>query len=204
MAGTPVDLQDRRAHRAAGTRRLDADAFRRVAGLFTTGVTVVTAMRGEAVRGMTASAFTSVSLDPLLVLVCLRSDSEMRRLVDAADHFAVSVLSSRQAGTARWFADPARPRGRAQLERVPWRPGPVTGAPLLLGSLGWLECAVDQRVEAGDHQVVVGRVLDLGRGATGDPLACFDGTITTALPLRAAATDRGRGVAGRGVTDTVA
>lgn len=196
MAGTPVDLQDRRAHRTQGSRPPDPGAFRRVAGLFTTGVTVVTAMRGDAARGMTASAFTSVSLDPLLVLVCVRTDSEMRRLVDVADHFAVSVLSSRQAGTARWFADPARPRGRAQLDRVPWRPGPATGAPLLLGSLGWLECAVDQRVAAGDHQVLVGRVLDLGREGSGDPLVCFDGRLTGDLPLRADTSDRGPGLTG--------
>lgn len=196
MAGTPVDLQDRRAHRTGGMPRPDTREFRRVAGLFTTGVTVVTALRGDAARGMTASAFASVSLDPLLVLVCLRTDSEMRRLVDATDHFAVSLLSSRQAGTARWFADPARPRGRAQFDRFPWRPGRVTGAPLLVGSLGWLECAVDQRVPAGDHQVVVGRVLDLGRAGPGDPLVCFDGTITGDLPVRADAAGQGSGITG--------
>ncbi len=179
MAGTPVDLDRHRQHRAAEPHRLDPGAYREVAGLFTTGVTVVTALRGSEGRGMTANAFTSVSLDPLLALVCVRRDSEMRRLLDRTHQFAVSVLSAGQQDVAGWFANPARPSGRAQFDAVDWSPGRATGAPVIRGCLAWLECAVAERVGAGDHMVLIGRVLDLGRSEAAEPLAFFNGAYAT-------------------------
>lgn len=187
MVTSPVDLEWHRQHRAGEPHRLDPQAYRTIAGLFTTGVTVVTSMRGSDGRGMTANAFTSVSLDPLLVLVCVRADSEMRRLLDKSHRFAVSVLAADQQGVASWFANPKRPQGRAQFDNVDWWPGRATGAPVIRGCLAWLECAVAERVSAGDHLVLIGRVLDLGRSAAGEPLVFFNGsymTATTPVPVR--------------------
>ena len=156
--------------------------FRAVAGLFATGVTVVSTLHGGRGRGMTANAFASVSLDPPLVLVCVRHDSEMRRLLDAHETFTVSVLSADQRGVAAWFADPARPEGRAQFDAVGWHLGPATGAPVISGALAWLECAVSERVVAGDHVVVFGRVLGLGAGQPGEPLLFFAGEYGIVAP----------------------
>lgn len=189
MATSPVDLQQhrdldqRRLDARGGPRRLDPREFRGVAGMFTTGVTVVTSMRGRHGRGMTANAFTSVSLDPLLVLVCVRRDSEMRRLVDMTHHFAVSVLAADQQDVAAWFANPARPGGSAQFDAVDWHPGRATAAPIIAGSLAWLECSVAERVGAGDHMVLIGRVLDLERTGATEPLVFFNGAYQTATPV---------------------
>ena len=106
-----------------------AREFRDVVGLFATGVTVVTAKGGEQVRGMTANAFTAVSLDPLLILVCLRLGSPIDQLISRSSHFAVSILSATQRSVATWFADPSRPQGSAQLDAVGWWPGRVAGTP---------------------------------------------------------------------------
>jgi len=175
MSFTPVGLDQLRTARS----RFPAPDFRRVVGLFATGVTVVTTRRGAVGRGMTANAFASVSLDPMLVLVCVRQDSEMRRLLDDLGSFAVSVLAADQEPVARWFADPARPTGPEQFDAVAWRPGAATGAPLLDGALAWVECAVAERVPAGDHTVLLGRVLNLDCTGGREPLTFFSGSFGT-------------------------
>lgn len=182
MSGTPQDLPFHRPRRAAEPHRLDPRTYREVAGQFTTGVTVVTCLRGNEGRGMTANAFTSVSLDPLLALVCVRRDSEMRRLLDTTHQFAISVLAAGQQDVAAWFANPARPAGRTQFDAFDWTPGRATGAPVIGGALAWLECSVAERVGAGDHMVLIGRVLDLGRGDGGEPLVFFNGSYAVAQP----------------------
>lgn len=158
-----IDCRKSDADTAGPPTSPTAREFRDTVGLFATGVTVVTAQgRGE-VRGMTANAFTAVSLDPLLLLVCLRLGSPTDELISRVPHFAVSILSADQSSVATWFANPDRPAGTAQLDAVGWRPGRMTGTPLVAGAMAWLECAVQERVVVGDHAVVYGRVLDLGR-----------------------------------------
>ncbi|MFV2194645.1 flavin reductase family protein [Nocardiopsis sp. LOL_012] len=125
---------------------------------FATGVTVIT-VGGDTPHGMTANAFCSVSLDPPLVLCCVSGTARLHKAVVSEGHFAVSVLCAEQEGTARYFADRARPEGREQFASVEWFPGPGTGAPLVADALGWLECEVTEEVVAGDHSVFVGRVL---------------------------------------------
>jgi len=171
--------------------RLSAPDFRRVVGLFATGVTVVTTRRGAVGRGMTANAFAAVSLDPMLVLVCVRQDSEMRRLLDELDVFAVSVLAADQEPVARWFANPARPAGPEQFDAVACRPGPATGAPLIDKALAWVECAVEERVPAGDHTILLGRVLSLGCAGGTEPLTFFGGSFGTVAPGRPVGLGRG-------------
>ncbi|MBW4716731.1 flavin reductase family protein [Saccharothrix obliqua] len=141
---------------------------------FATGVVVLT-VGGEHMHGMTANAFSSVSLDPPLVLCCVSRTATMHRAITDAGHFATSVLRADQEEHARHFASRSRPVGRAQFDAVDWTPGPRTGAPVLSGALAWLECALTAAHEAGDHSVFIGRVLGSGRGADAAGLLFFDG-----------------------------
>jgi flavin reductase len=150
--------------------------FRDSVGMFTTGITVVSAVSERFGHGMTANAFASVSLDPLLVLVCVVRDALMHKVLDEAGRFAVSVLAADQEDLARYFSDSGRPTGMAQFRPVGWRPGPVTGAPLLDGALAWLECDVEAAYPGGDHTVFLGRARRVERATDGgDPLLYFGG-----------------------------
>jgi flavin reductase (DIM6/NTAB) family NADH-FMN oxidoreductase RutF len=150
--------------------------YRDSVGMFTTGITVLTAASDRFGHGMTANAFASVSLDPLLVLVCVVKDAMMHKVLDDVGRFAVSVLSGGQEDLARYFSDPGRPAGMAQFLPVAWHPGPVTGAPLLDGALSWLECDVEAAHDGGDHTVYLGRVRSVDTAPDGgDPLLYFGG-----------------------------
>lgn len=149
-----------------------AARFRTAAGRFATGVTVVAAMRGRIARGMTANAFTTVSLDPPMLLVCLRRDGEMNRVLQWAGGFAVSVLADDQQAVAAHFADPARCSGVDEFRRLGWQRGPVSGGPLAPGALAWFDCLVAGCYDAGDHTVVLGNVERV-HVESGRPLVFF-------------------------------
>ena len=145
------------------------EKFRRLMGHFPTGVTVVTARDlNDRPVGLTVSAFTSVSLDPPLVLVCIHHEAEPHDPLLQVGYFGVNVLSHDQGGLAIAFSQ-GDSAGRFQgLETLD---APM-GSPLLPGSLAWLECRVHQVHEGGDHSIIVGEVLEcelLG----GDPLLFF-------------------------------
>ncbi|RSM70827.1 flavin reductase [Actinoplanes sp. ATCC 53533] len=148
-------------------------AYRQVAGRFATGVTVLT-VAGP--HGCTVSSFTSVSLEPLLVSVCLNVDSSSLRELPDGRRFAVTILAAHQRALARHFADPRRAQGPAQFDGWAWRPGAYSAAPLLAGALGWLECRVVRRIPAGDHVIVLAEVHTV-RCGTGAPLVHFDGDL---------------------------
>ena len=149
--------------------------YRDVVGLFATGVTVLTVRAGDLLHGMTANAVASLSLEPLLVLVCVERTTVMHKVLSAADSFALSLLTAEQERLARWFSDSGRPAGAAQFEVTGWRAGAATGAPLLDGALGWLECTVHQVLDGGDHSVFLGRVLAVERGRPAAPLLFYQG-----------------------------
>ncbi|MCW7942336.1 reductase [Streptomyces hygroscopicus] len=131
--------------------------------------------RGEDV-GMTATAFTSVSLDPPLVLVSLREGSRMDDLLAEQPLWAVSVLAESQRHIAGRFAMKGRISDRLLFEDIPYVRGETSGAPLVGGALATLECRTEQRVEAGDHTLVIGRVLQARvPSAEGGPLVYFRG-----------------------------
>jgi flavin reductase (DIM6/NTAB) family NADH-FMN oxidoreductase RutF len=138
-------------------------ALRDVMAQFATGITVLTA-RGASAHAMTANAFTSVSLDPPMVLCCVARTARMHETILDARGFGVSVLSSEQEGLARYFASRGRPPGMAQFERIGWFPGQHTGVPLLTGSLAWLECDLQDVYEGGDHSIFLGLVRSATRG----------------------------------------
>ncbi|MFI6936607.1 flavin reductase family protein [Streptomyces sp. NPDC050287] len=163
------------------------DEFRAALSRLAAGVVLVTAQEasldpddprapvGEDV-GMTATAFMSVSLDPPLVLVSLREGSRMDDLLDEQHLWAVSVLSESQRHIAGRFAMKGRISDRLLFEDVPYVRGEATGAPLVGGALATLECRTEQRVEAGDHTLVIGRVLTASLpSADGGPLLYFRG-----------------------------
>jgi flavin reductase (DIM6/NTAB) family NADH-FMN oxidoreductase RutF len=134
-----------------------------------------TAPHGED-AGMTATAFMSVSLDPPLVLVGLREGSRMDDLLTEQPLWAVSVLADNQRHIAGRFAMKGRVSDRLLFADLPWTRGPVSGAPLVGGALATLECRTEQRVVAGDHTLVIGRVLTArAPGAGSGPLTYFKG-----------------------------
>ena len=152
----------------------DPGNLRSCFGMFTTGITVVTAGR-TVPQGMTANSFASVSLDPALVLVCVRRESPMHEVVLSEEAFAVSVLSAHQEQVARYFANKKRPRGEGEFDLIDTIPGTHTGAPIISGSLAWLECSLAAVYDGGDHSIFLGSVLDLGRSGTSDALLFFRG-----------------------------
>ena len=152
---------------------IDTDAFRRAAGRFATAVTVVTACADGVDHAMTASAFTSVSLDPVLVLVCVEKDARFHEAILESGTWAVSVLAASGRRAAEWFATRGRPLG-GQLDRVPHHRGAASGAALLDDSLAWLECRTTAVYDGGDHDVVLGAVVEVAvSGLEGPPLVYY-------------------------------
>ncbi|MER5182808.1 flavin reductase family protein [Streptomyces sp. NPDC002896] len=131
--------------------------------------------RGDDV-GMTATAFMSVSLDPPLVLISLREGSRMDDLLAEQPLWAVSILSESQRHVAGRFAMKGRVSDRLLFEDIPYVRGEASGALLVRGALANLECRTEQRVPAGDHTLVIGRVLTATvPSADGGPLTYFKG-----------------------------
>ena len=135
--------------------------FRRALGAFATGVTVITTHGPGEQYGMTANAFSSVSLDPPLVLVCVMSGTAGAESIARNGVFAVNILGAEQEALSRYFASKDRPRGEQAFHEVP-HSASVTGSPILHGSACHLDCRLTASHEAGDHVIFVGEVLALG------------------------------------------
>ena len=147
---------------------VSADEFRRACGRFATGVTVATVLDGEgAPHGLTVSSFTSVSLDPPLVLICLGHAVTMIDAFRAASHFGINVLSAEQREISDRFAR----KGCDRFDALRWERG-ATGVPLLPGAIAQIECATSQRVTSGDHDIFVGRMVR-ANVMEGDPLLYY-------------------------------
>lgn len=152
---------------------ITAEDLRHALGHFTTGVTVVTSVAADGQPvGTTASAVSALSLDPPLMLVCLARSSETLSELAVHGRFAVNVLSDAQRHLSDNFA---RRGDGADWGDVVHRPGPG-GTPRLDGALAVLDCELEQRVEGGDHEIVIGRIaeLELGEGEL-RPLVHFRG-----------------------------
>jgi flavin reductase (DIM6/NTAB) family NADH-FMN oxidoreductase RutF len=137
-------------------------AFRDVAGRFATGVTVATSHVDDVPSAMTVNAFTTVSLDPMLILVCLHNSSRLVTAIRQSGVYAVSVLAYDQERVARWFATRERPVGAAAFGGISTRPAPTTGSLVLLDALAYFDCVVEDMHTSGDHTVVIGRVASFG------------------------------------------
>lgn len=139
---------------------LDAGTYRRAAGRLATGICVVTTRSGGHDHAMTVNAFTSVSLEPILVLVCVENEARFHDAVLESGFWGVSILDGTARATATWLATRGRPL-HDQLDRIPYHPGPVTGTPLLAASLATMEVRTTAVHPAGDHSIVLGQVLDV-------------------------------------------
>ncbi len=154
---------------------IDGREYRRVLGHYPTGVTVVTAACPDGPEGMTIGSFTSVSLDPPLVSFCPGHDSDSWARMRDVGNFCVNVLSDEQAGVSTTFASKVDDKFRGVRIRTE-----ATGAPVIEGCLAWIDCHLEAVHTAGDHDIVVGRVVALGT-ADGDgeaesgPLVFFKG-----------------------------
>lgn len=151
--------------------KIDGATFRHVLGHYPTGVCVVTATgpEGEGL-GMVVGSFTSVSLDPPLVAFFPAKSSTSWPSIASAGKFCVNVLTSEQQALCRQFSA----RGGDKFAGVAHRAS-ANGSPILDGVLAWIDCSLDAVHDAGDHHIVVGRVLELGVESPGRPLLFFQG-----------------------------
>jgi flavin reductase len=156
-----------------GCAGVDEAALRAARALYPTGITVLGAYDGDRPHAMTAGSFVWVSLDPPLVLVCVRHGALTGAVILRSGAFAVSVLAAGQEPLARHFADPRRPPGHGQFATIDWWPAPITRAPILGGCLAWFDCRLDLVTAAGDHDVLFGRVLWASGTRRRDPLVHF-------------------------------
>lgn len=151
-------------------RTIDAARFRQVLGHFATGVTIITASEGGEPYGLAVNSFTSVSLDPPLVLFCAAHSSSTWPHIRDAGHFCVNILQEDQEDLVRLFAT----KGADRFKAVGWETA-ETGAPVLRDVLAWIDCEIDAIHEAGDHDLVVGRVHAVHMEHEGKPLVFFRG-----------------------------
>lgn len=130
----------------------DSMAFRRALGQFATGVTVVSLATEDGVHGMTANSFTSVSLDPPLILVCVGKSNKTHSLIQEQERFAVNILAEDQVDVSNWYA------GRRDNEVSPDWNLDIAGSPVLMGAVAWLDCRLAFAYDGGDHTIYVGQV----------------------------------------------
>jgi flavin reductase (DIM6/NTAB) family NADH-FMN oxidoreductase RutF len=135
-------------------------ALRKLRGLFASGVTVVTTVSEDQLRGVTVSAFSAVSLDPPLILICVANEAESREWLAQSGVFAVNILSDEQEFLAERFAARA-PIVNARFDGVPYHTA-RTGSPILAGVLAWYDCRIEAMHDGGDHTILIGRVEAIG------------------------------------------
>lgn len=142
--------------------------FRAAMGQFCTGVVIVTGMCGEEPAGFTAQSFVSLSLNPPLIAICPAKSSTSWPRVRGSGHFGVNVLGADQKPLCGAFAR----SGGDKFGNLIWTPG-LSGSPVIEGVLGFVDCELETEHEAGDHTIVIGRVLDLKTFATDRPPLLF-------------------------------
>lgn len=140
---------------------IDPAVFRRAVGRFPTGITVVTTRDGTVDHAMTVSSFSSVSLEPLLVLICVEVEARFHDAVLESGVWGVSILAGEGRAAAAWLATRGRPL-HGQLDRTPHHRGPATGVALLDAASATLECRTTAVHPGGDHSIVVGEVVGVG------------------------------------------
>ncbi|MFE9762917.1 flavin reductase family protein [Streptomyces sp. NPDC005808] len=152
---------------------VDGRALRDVCGKFATGVTVITSGTGANTAGTTVNSFSSVSLEPPLVLICLHRDSRLLPVIQESGGFVVNVLTQQQRGVAHAFAR----RDSARVEDLPHHRSEA-GLPVLSEALAFLDCRLMAGYDGGDHTILLGEVVELGSSAEGqDPLVFYRGSM---------------------------
>lgn len=155
-------------------RPFEAGEFRAALSAFATGVTVVTTGGPDSCFGVTANAFSSVSLNPPLVLVCIKAEGGASREIGRSANFAVNILSGDQEMLSRHFAWPDRPRGPAAFRSIPhWIA--ASGSPILEGVAAYLDCRLVTNHRAGDHVIFIGETNDFAVDPRVSPLLFHGG-----------------------------
>jgi flavin reductase (DIM6/NTAB) family NADH-FMN oxidoreductase RutF len=153
------------------TPGVSSDTFKAALGSWAAGVSVVTTRQGDMVYGITVSSFSSVSIDPLLILVCLANSNRLPRMVQETGTFAVSILAEGQEQISGWFAQSGRePVGKfEEFGTIEMH----TGSPIIDGSIAHLDCVLEQAIPAGDHTIMLGRVVGAAADSQKKPLIYF-------------------------------
>lgn len=167
--GEAVDVGDD-ADSVAAARR-----FRDVLSRFASGVTVVTAVSNGEPVGLTCQSFSSVSLEPPLVLFIPAKSSRAWPAIQRSGKFCVNFLGAEQADVSNQMAS----RGADKYAGIDWTPAPATGSPVLPGTVGFVDCTIHAVHEAGDHYLVIGRVQHLEVGEAEEPLLFYRGSYGT-------------------------
>jgi flavin reductase (DIM6/NTAB) family NADH-FMN oxidoreductase RutF len=154
--------------------KLSPAEFRQAMGRFATGVTIVTVDLDGEVHGMTANAFASVSLDPMLVLVCVDHTTRTHAHLHAKKRFGINVLCETQRAISEYYARPERSHEHAEVEAGARFDRTKHGTPMLHGALAYLECRLHSAQDAGDHTIFIAEVEDVVV-RDGDPLLFFRG-----------------------------
>lgn len=147
------------------------DDFRAALSSWAAGVTVVTTRQAGKVYGITVSSFSSLSLDPILILVCLADSNRLPRMIEASGHFAVSILAAGQEHVSSWFAVSGREPVETfeEFGTIEWH----TGSPIISGAIAHLDCRLERSLAGGDHTIVIGRVLGAAHDPARQPLIYF-------------------------------
>jgi flavin reductase (DIM6/NTAB) family NADH-FMN oxidoreductase RutF len=155
--------------------------FRRAMGCFATGVTIITVDDEGEVHGMTANAFASVSLDPVLVLVCVDRRARTHAHLHAKKRFGVNVLAENQRAVSEYYALPTEAQDLAEAKARTGFERTAHGTPVLQGALAYLECRLHSAQDAGDHTIFIAEVEDVVV-REGDPLLYFRGKYRSIGP----------------------
>jgi flavin reductase (DIM6/NTAB) family NADH-FMN oxidoreductase RutF len=148
---------------------MDAATKKTVLRLFTYGLYAITIKDGEQVHGMIANWLTQVSFEPPMIALAVEHDSHMRTLIDMHGCFAISVLETGQRELAGQLGK-SYAKHPDKFKAIDWKPGPVTGSPLLDAGLAWVECRVTQELISGDHILYLSEVVEVGHNREGTPL----------------------------------
>jgi flavin reductase (DIM6/NTAB) family NADH-FMN oxidoreductase RutF len=146
--------------------------FKAALGSWAAGVTVVTTRLKDSVYGLTVSSFSSLSMDPRLILVCLADTNRLPRMIEESGHFGVSILAEGQDEVSAWFS-------RSGREPVPAFPPEIpvdtarTGSPLIRGAIAHIDCALEAALPGGDHTIMVGRVVSAHAHPDKNPLLYY-------------------------------
>jgi flavin reductase (DIM6/NTAB) family NADH-FMN oxidoreductase RutF len=159
------------SHSQEAPMPVNQDTFKQVMSRFAAGVTVVTTLHGEVPIGVTATAFSSLSIEPPLVLVCIAKGLFTHETITASEVFAVNFLTNEQLHWGKLFAG-MLPDTEDRFAEVEWFTK-ETGAPLLPGVLAWVDCSLHTTYDGGDHSIFVGQV-EAAHASDGQPLAYFN------------------------------
>ncbi|MBX2874309.1 MAG: flavin reductase family protein [Saprospiraceae bacterium] len=159
---------------------MDTLELRKVMGQFATGVTVITTQLGDDKFGFTANSYTSVSLEPPLILFCLHKDSKGCPIFLKNGAFAVNILADDQIEVSNGFAN--RELTAAERFQLVSHQAGATGSPIIDGAMGYLDCQLSSSLESGDHVIFIGEVIDMGQRPAKRPLIYFQGGYRELLP----------------------